>query len=641
MTATLGKIVADFATTLNLKVAVWATSATLDSATDDDGVALPTWTYFLTIDRKSANKEYIKCTLTSTALTSIQNVSRQGALTSGFARTHRKWATVEITDFAIIKKMLDLLDGATDLNASVPLKYDWTATISNDNHLATKAYVDGVAIAGGADASTTTKGISKLSYAPVSASDPIAVGDNDPRVPTTGENDALAGTSGTAPSGTNKFVDNDDTSATAVANKVARFDANGRLPGQNSIEDSTFVAWEAITAGQAVFVEPVTPFASATLEQYVWDVTSNTRASFPIFWTGVSWTTIKLSVKKFVSPSATFSVRIETDNSGSPSGTLAHANAYGTVSAGSITTSFVDTTVTLNGSFTLTAWTRYHLVVFAGTYASETIDSTNFYAIWFSTNNSTTRFGKHWNGSTWTTGSGELVSESASFAEWGGGSEVTGYGYRILANTDCYITSVTISTNTTATRVRVFTDAGSVLWTATIVSKDATFSPAIPLTSWVYYRIESDNSWASYQSYNDGSATFPTGTNINFITWSADQSSFVGQRNITHVSTVAQNKYFFPYTSSALFQDFVLSLTDADYSYKIDWHGISSETKAVWEFPKITIGGINSNQSWLTPLTTYYLGNTPWAIASSAGTNSKKIGKSISATQIKIIDIPL
>jgi len=42
MTASLGKIIADFNTTLNLKVAVAATSATLDSATDDDGVALPT-----------------------------------------------------------------------------------------------------------------------------------------------------------------------------------------------------------------------------------------------------------------------------------------------------------------------------------------------------------------------------------------------------------------------------------------------------------------------------------------------------------------------------------------------------------------------------------------------------------------------
>lgn len=229
MTSTLWRIVSDFSTTLNLKVAIWATTATLDSATDDDGVALPTWTYFLTLDRKSSNKEYIKCTLTSTALTSIQNVSRQWALTSGFARTHRKGATVEITDFAIIKKMLDLLDGTTDLNASVPLKYDGIATISNANHLATKDYVDWVAIAGGADASTTVKGISKLSYAPASASNPIAVGDNDPRVPTTGENDALVGTEWT-PSGTNKYVTNDDTSATAVANKVARYSASGQLP---------------------------------------------------------------------------------------------------------------------------------------------------------------------------------------------------------------------------------------------------------------------------------------------------------------------------------------------------------------------------------------------------------------------------
>jgi hypothetical protein len=40
-------------------------------------------------------------------------------------------------------------------------------------------------VAGGAqDASTTTKGISKLSVAPASATNPIAVGDNDTRVPT-------------------------------------------------------------------------------------------------------------------------------------------------------------------------------------------------------------------------------------------------------------------------------------------------------------------------------------------------------------------------------------------------------------------------------------------------------------------------
>ena len=113
MPNTLGKIIADFSTTLSLKVAIGDTSATLSSATDDDGVALPTGTYFLTVDGNSASKEYIMCTLTSTALTSIQNISRQGTTTSGFIRTHRKGATVSITDFATLKKMLDLLDGTT------------------------------------------------------------------------------------------------------------------------------------------------------------------------------------------------------------------------------------------------------------------------------------------------------------------------------------------------------------------------------------------------------------------------------------------------------------------------------------------------------------------------------------------------
>lgn len=229
MTQLLVKIAAKFNTTLNLKTAIWATSATLDSATDDSGVALPTGRYALTIDWGTAAEEFITCTLTSTALTNIKHVTMQGVESSGTTILHRKGATVKITDFAVIKKMLDVLDWTTNFDASTPLGYDGTATISTANQFATKAYVDWVAIAGGADASTTVKGISKLSYAPASASDPIAVWDNDPRVPTTWENDALAGTSGT-PSASNKYVTNDDTSATPVANKVARYSAGGQLP---------------------------------------------------------------------------------------------------------------------------------------------------------------------------------------------------------------------------------------------------------------------------------------------------------------------------------------------------------------------------------------------------------------------------
>jgi hypothetical protein len=67
----------------------------------------------------------------------------------------------------------------------------------------------------------------------------------------------------------------------------------------------------------------------------------------------------------------------------------------------------------------------------------------------------------------------------------------------------------------------------------------------------------------------------------------------------------------FCYTSSTAFNSQVLSLTDADYSYKVDFFGLSSETKAVGLFPKITTSGINSNQTGLTSLTKYYLSATP------------------------------
>lgn len=70
-------------------------------------------------------------------------------------------------------------------------------------------YINDAIVGGGVDASTTVKGISKLSTAPASPSNPIAVGDNDPRIPTTNYTAAMAGTLGT-PSATNKFVTQDN-----------------------------------------------------------------------------------------------------------------------------------------------------------------------------------------------------------------------------------------------------------------------------------------------------------------------------------------------------------------------------------------------------------------------------------------------
>lgn len=88
--------------------------------------------------------------------------------------------------------------------------------------------LDSIVAGGAVDASTSQKGITKLSVTPASASNPIAVGDNDPRVPDSDTSDALAGTSGT-PSSSNKFVTDDDVATVSTADKIPRADASGKL----------------------------------------------------------------------------------------------------------------------------------------------------------------------------------------------------------------------------------------------------------------------------------------------------------------------------------------------------------------------------------------------------------------------------
>lgn len=272
MATLLGTIIADFETQLATKIAVGGTSLTLLSATDDDGVALPAGRYFFTIDGDNSLKEHIAATLSGTSLTAIKTVSRQGAETSGVLRAHRIGAKIKITDFGHLDAMKDLLAGAVGFNASTPLKYDGATTPTLGQYNLpdwdyVKAYADGLAIAGAPDSSTSVKGIGRVSVAPASATIPIFVGDNDPRVPTQAENDAMAGTSGT-PSSSNKYVTADDVSATPAASKIARYNASAKLDhtamdGQNIVDR---VAGEAIAAFSPVFVSSGNAFKRVIAE---------------------------------------------------------------------------------------------------------------------------------------------------------------------------------------------------------------------------------------------------------------------------------------------------------------------------------------------------------------------------------------
>lgn len=147
--------------------------------------------------------------------------------------------------------------------------------------------------------------------------------------------------------------------------------------------------------------------------QNIWDLSWNTRLAIRAIWSWVIWTTLKLALAKVVSPSLNLNVRIETDNAGSPSGTLINANATATIAPWSLTTSLVDTTLNLAWSITIPKWTIVWLVLYVWTYWSETVNWTNYYRIWSLTNHTTTRYGKLWNWSGYSGSDGKLYYVSS------------------------------------------------------------------------------------------------------------------------------------------------------------------------------------------------------------------------------------
>lgn len=205
--ASLPQAVGIFETSLASPISASATSFTLSQNAIRGGGTLSGYNCF-TIDEGTSQAEIACGTVSSTAVTSVtRGISYEDGITSvaGNKFAHRRGANVKITDYPV----LQILKAQNNGEYTFPniLKYDTSPTFSTSTQIVSKGYVDGVAISGGVDASTSAKGISKLSYAPASSTNPIAVGDNDPRVPTTDENDALVGNNTDIAVGTgNKFV---------------------------------------------------------------------------------------------------------------------------------------------------------------------------------------------------------------------------------------------------------------------------------------------------------------------------------------------------------------------------------------------------------------------------------------------------
>lgn len=121
---------------------------------------------------------------------------------------------------------------------------------------------------------------------------------------------------------------------------------------------------------------------------------------------------------------------------------------------------------------------------------------------------------------------------------------------------------------------------------------------------------------ASYGWWYDTTPANAQKTYIKYVTGSSNGVDDPSAFNITSINVTPIYACQFPYTTSTLFQPRVLSETDADFTYKTDWHGITQDAVTIAElttgkFPRIVIGGISSSQTGLTQGTTMFLGNTP------------------------------
>lgn len=320
--SSIPKTIANFETSLATKISSSASAMDLATILTDDGVVIPDGIYGATVDQGTNAQEHMIITISggsaSVAIT-VRGVSVIDGVTNipALQFPHDRGATVKFTDHPILIRVLRALNGVEALDGVPQLPA--ARVIDSSRDVTDKEYVDSVAGAAGgisaflvskngADptltinvgAGTLIAGSTPLTYAGASAQAVTASQTNyvqltiagvlvintssfvDGNIPlatvvcdgttitsvtdkrpwltmalTPDQIGALAGTSG-APSGSNPFVTDDDTTATPTAGAIPRGDEDGTLSAWVQSFEQSFTALEDITAGEAVALTTMT-----------------------------------------------------------------------------------------------------------------------------------------------------------------------------------------------------------------------------------------------------------------------------------------------------------------------------------------------------------------------------------------------
>ena len=233
---------------------------------------------------------------------------------------------------------------------------------------------------------------------------------------------------------------------------------------ESALSNSDYIAGETMIQWDSMFPETAPTFAQATSIANIWDVSANTRYAFPIFGNGISMWSLKLWLKKFVSPSVDLKLRIESETSGSPSGTILAGTSEYTIASSGLTTSIVDIPVLL--------WTQ------------------SAQAHWVTLN---------------------VNETSQTVYKW----------VKITLTSQTGVISVDKVAGCTATKAYLYDIAGNLLTSASFSTNTATFTYG-NIVNWQSYYILVGSDWSSYTSIKQtGSTSFPyVSTKINYTNWS-------------------------------------------------------------------------------------------------------------------------
>lgn len=126
-----------------------------------------------TIDEGRTDAEYVCGIVSGTSVTSLsRGVSYANGTTTSTSRAHihRTGANVKKTDFPLLQRMRNILNGIETIPNILNYTYSPDYTSASTTAIASKGYVDSVALAGAPDANDNTKGVIQIATGAEAAS---------------------------------------------------------------------------------------------------------------------------------------------------------------------------------------------------------------------------------------------------------------------------------------------------------------------------------------------------------------------------------------------------------------------------------------------------------------------------------------